>query len=57
MESVKLAASPEAIPQLKARLLGISPIIRRHVLVAESVSLRELHGGVQFGSIKIRGPR
>ena len=57
MKSVKLAASPEAIPQLKARLLGISPMIRRHVLVAESVSLREMHGVVQLGSINIRGPR
>ena len=48
MESVKPAAPPEAILQLKVRLLGISPMIWRRVLVAESVSLRELHGVVQL---------
>ena len=30
------------------RLLGISPMIWRRVLVPESVSLRELHGVVQL---------
>ena len=48
MESVKPAAPPEAILQLKVRLLGISPMIWRRVLVPESVSLRELHGVVQL---------
>ena len=48
MESVKRAVSPEAILQLKVRLLGISPMIWRRVLVPESVSLRELHGVVQL---------
>ena len=42
MESVKPAVPPEAILQLKVRLLGISPMIWRRVLVPESVSLREL---------------
>ena len=32
------------IVQLKVRLLGLSPMIWRRVLVPESVSLRELHG-------------
>ena len=35
------------IVQLKVRLLGISPMIWRRVLVPESVSLRELHGILQ----------
>ena len=48
MESVKPAAPPEAILQLKVRLLGVSPMIWRRVLVPESVSLRELHGVVQL---------
>ena len=48
MESVKSAAPPGAILQLKVRLLGISPMIWRRVLVAESMSLRELHGVVQL---------
>ena len=48
MESVKRAVSPEAILQIKVRLLGISPMIWRRVLVPESVSLRELHGVVQL---------
>ena len=48
MESVKSAAPPGAILQLKGRLLGISPMISRRVLVPESVSLRELHGVVQL---------
>ena len=45
-------ASPEAstrIVQLKVRLLGLSPMIWRRVLVPESVTLRELHGILQVG--------
>ena len=37
------------IIQLKVRLLGLSPMIWRRVLVPESVSLRELHGILQVG--------
>ncbi len=37
------------IVQLKVRLLGISPMIWRRVLVPISVSLRELHGILQVG--------
>ena len=48
MESVQSAAPPGAILQLKVRLLGISPMIWRRVLVPESVSLCELHGVVQL---------
>ena len=48
MESVKSAALPRVILQLKVRLPGISPMIWRCVLVPESVSLRELHGVVQL---------
>ena len=48
MESVKSSALPGEILQLKVRLLGISPMIWRRVLVPESVSLRELHGVVQL---------
>ena len=48
MESVKSSALLGAILQLKVRLLGISPMIWRRVLVPESVSLRELHGVVQL---------
>ena len=48
MESVKSAALPGTILQLKVRRLGISPMIWRRVLVPESVSLRELHGVVQL---------
>ena len=48
MESVKSAALPGAILQLKIRLLDISPMVWRRVLVPESVSLRELHGVVQL---------
>ena len=35
------------IVQLKVRLLGLSPVIWRRVLVPESVSLRELHSILQ----------
>ena len=48
MEPVKSAAQPGTVLQLKVRLLGISPMIWRRVLVPESVSLRELHGVVQL---------
>ena len=37
----------EQIYQLKVRLLGISPMIWRRVLVPTSTTLRELHGIVQ----------
>ena len=43
-------AGPEEstrIVQLKVRLLGLSPMIWRRVLVPESVTLRELHGILQ----------
>ena len=43
-------ANPEEstrIVQLKVRLLGISPMIWRRVLVPASVTLRELHGTLQ----------
>ena len=48
MESVKSAVPSRAILQLKVRLLGISPMIWRRVLVPESMSWRELHGVVQL---------
>ena len=48
MGSVKSAALPGSILQLKIQLLDISPMIWRRVFVPESVSLRELHGVVQL---------
>jgi Plasmid pRiA4b ORF-3-like protein len=36
------------IMQLKVRLLGISPMIWRRVLVEASTSLEELHGMLQW---------
>ena len=39
------------IVQLKVRLLGLSPMIWRRVLVPESVSLRELHGILQVSMV------
>ena len=48
MESVKSAALPGAILQIKVWLLGISPMVWRRVLVPNCVSLRELHGVVQL---------
>ena len=48
MGTVNSAALPGSILQLKIRLLDISPMIWRRVLVPESVSLRELHGVVQL---------
>ena len=41
-----MSSGPE-IYQLKIRLLGISPMIWRRVLVPASVTLRELHGILQ----------
>ncbi|SDX62078.1 pRiA4b ORF-3-like protein [Ruegeria halocynthiae] len=41
-----MSAAPQAY-QLKVRLLGISPMIWRRVLVSESTTLRELHGILQ----------
>ncbi|EEE35465.1 conserved hypothetical protein [Rhodobacteraceae bacterium KLH11] len=41
-----MSATPE-ICQLKIRLLGISPMIWRRVLVPTSTTLRELHGILQ----------
>ena len=35
------------IVQLKVRLLGLSPMVWRRVLVPESATLRELHGILQ----------
>ena len=48
------------IVQLKIRLLGISPMIWRRVLVPACVSLRELHGILQVsmgweGSVAEKG--
>ena len=37
------------IVQLKIRLLGLSPMVWRRVLVPESATLRELHGILQVG--------
>ena len=37
------------IVQLKVRLLGLSPMMWRRVLVPESVTLQELHGILQVG--------
>ena len=41
-----MSSVPEIL-QLKVRLLGISPMIWRRVLVPSSTSLRELHGVLQ----------
>lgn len=40
-------SAPSRIYQLKVRLLGISPMIWRRVLVPASITLRELHGVLQ----------
>ena len=47
MEPVNPAADPVSILQLEVRLLGISPMVWRRVLLPESASLRELHGVAQ----------
>ena len=65
MESVKSAALPRSILQLKVRLLGISPMIWRRVLVPASMTLRELHGvqlamgweGIHLFEFVVRGAR
>ena len=48
MELVKSAAPCGEVLQLKTRLLGVSPIVWRRVLVPECASLRELRGVVQL---------
>ncbi|WP_157632964.1 plasmid pRiA4b ORF-3 family protein [Hoeflea sp. 108] len=45
--SPSLPTSTGSILQLKIRLLGLSPMVWRRVLVPESYSLRELHGVIQ----------
>ena len=40
-------SSASQIYQLKVRLLGLSPMIWRRVLVSDSTTLRELHGILQ----------
>ena len=40
----EVVSAPGAILQIKVRLLGISPMSCRRILVPESVSLRVLHG-------------
>lgn len=41
-------AAPSEIIQLKVRLLGISPMIWRRVLIPSTTALRELHGVLQL---------
>ena len=48
MELVKSAALSGVVLQLEIRLLGLSPMVWRRVLVPESMSLHELHGVVQM---------
>ena len=48
MELVKSAAPSGVVLQIKIRLLGLSPMVWRRVLVPESMSLHELHGVVQL---------
>lgn len=43
-----MAAPSGEVLQLKIRLLGVSPMVWRRVLVPESMSLHELHGVVQL---------
>ena len=47
MTDLRAAKKTESVLQLKVRLLGIGPMIWRHLLVPESMSLRELHGVLQ----------
>ncbi|CCV09544.1 conserved hypothetical protein [Mesorhizobium metallidurans STM 2683] len=48
MPTTSSSLSPAgSILQLKIRLLGVSPMVWRRVLVPESYSLRELHGVIQ----------
>lgn len=46
-ETALSLADPEAIVQIKIWLLGISPMVWRRVLVANTCTLRELHGAIQ----------
>ena len=46
-ETALSSADPEAIVQIKVWLLGISPMVWRRVLVANTCTLRELHGALQ----------
>jgi hypothetical protein len=48
MESVNSAAQPGAVLQVKVRLLGLSPMVWRRVLVSGSVPLRAVHRVVQL---------
>ena len=41
------ASSPESVLRLKVRLLGISPMVWRRVLVPAAFTLSELHGVIQ----------
>ena len=50
MKPVNPGADPESVLQIKVRLLGISPMVWRRLLVPESTSLRELHGVVQVAT-------
>jgi hypothetical protein len=45
--SSSLPTSTGSVLQLKIRLLGLSPMVWRRVLVPETYSLRELHGVIQ----------
>ena len=47
MTDVQAATKTESVLQLKVRLLGISSMIWRRLLVPESMSLHELHGVLQ----------
>ena len=47
MADARTSSKTESVLQLKVRLLGISPMIWRRVLVPETMSLHELHGVLQ----------
>lgn len=47
-----MSAAPEIL-KLKVRLLGISPMIWRRVLVSSSISLHELHGVEEHSSLRL----
>ena len=47
MTDARTSSKTESVLQLKVRLLGISPMIWRRVLVPESMSLHALHGVLQ----------
>lgn len=44
------AEDADAIVQIKVWLLGISPMVWRHVLVPAALTLRELHGVIQVAT-------